>query len=124
MPKKILVVDDEKEVVLALLKRLETHGYQATYAADAKEALRAVKKEKFDLIILDIMMPIMDGTELGRLLRDDPKTKDTPLIFLTALGSRWGPQGYDVAGPDIVFAKPFDSEELLAKIDELLIGRI
>jgi len=120
MPKKILVVDDEKDVVLALLKRLETHGYQAAYAADAEEALRAVKKEKFDLIVLDIMMPIMDGTELGHVLKNDLKTKNIPLIFLTALGSRWGPQGYDVAGPDIVFAKPFESKELIGKIDELL----
>lgn len=120
MAKKILVVDDELDVVFVLLQRLKAHGYEAASAGDGEEALRLIKKEKFDLIILDILMPVMDGTELGQRLKNDPKTSRIPLIFLTALGVKQEDAGYTLAGPDIVFAKPFDSKELLAKIDELL----
>ncbi len=123
MPKKILVVDDEKDLVEVLLKRLRAHGYEAVSAADGEEALRIIKKERLDLIILDIMMPVMDGTELAEILRDDPKTKNIPLIFVTALGVKQEDDGYSLAGAHAVFAKPFDSKELLGKIDELLGGR-
>lgn len=120
MTKKILVVDDEKDVVSVLLKRLKAHGYEAASAGDGQEALNIIKKEKFDLVILDIMMPGMDGAELGGILKNDPKTKNIPLIFLTALGVKIKKVGYEIAGPDIVFAKPFDIQELLNKIDEIL----
>ena len=120
MPKRILVVDDEKDMVSVLLQRLKAHGYETASANDGEEALRTIKKEKFDLIILDIMMPIMDGTELGQILKNDPKTKNIPIIFLTALQTKQEDAGYDIVGPDIVFAKPFDIKELTGKIDELL----
>jgi two-component system sensor histidine kinase/response regulator len=124
MPKKVLVVDDEKDVVLVLLKRLKEHGYDTASAENGGQALKAVQKEKIDLIILDIMMPAMDGTELAGILKNDPKTKNIPLIFLTALGIKKKDAGYVLAGSDIVFAKPFDSKELIDKIDEVLANRI
>jgi len=120
MAKRILVVDDEKDLVSVLLQRLKAHGYETASANDGEEALRTIKKEKFDLIILDIMMPIMDGTELGQILKNDPKTKHIPIIFLTALQTKQPDAGYDIVGPNVVFAKPFDIKELTAKIDELL----
>lgn|SRR3989338_9067296 len=120
MPKRILVVDDEKDVVLVLLERLKACGYDAASADSGEEALRSIKKETFDLIILDIMMPIMDGTELGRILKNDPKTKNIPIIFLTALQTKREHAGYTATGSNIIFAKPFDFKELAGKIDELL----
>ncbi len=120
MPKRILVVDDEKDMVSVLLQRLKAGGYEAASANDGEEALRTIKKERFDLIILDIMMPIMDGTELGRILKNDPKTKNIPIIFLTALQTKQEDTGYDIVGPDVIFAKPFDIKELMGKIDELV----
>lgn len=120
MPKRILVVDDEKDVVSVLLQRLKSCGYGAASAGDGEEALRMIKNERFDLIILDIMMPAMDGTELARILKDDPKTKKIPLIFLTALGTKKDNAGYTLAGSEIVFAKPFDFKVLEGKIGELL----
>ncbi|MBI3601716.1 MAG: response regulator [Candidatus Omnitrophica bacterium] len=123
MPKKILVVDDEKDIVSVLLQRLKAYGYEATSAGNGEEALRTIKKENFDLIILDIMMPVMDGAKLGRILKGDPKTKHIPIIFLTALGTKQKDAGYVLAGSDIIFAKPFDFKELAGKIEELLSGR-
>lgn len=120
MSKRILVVDDAKDLVSVLLQRLKAYGYEATSAGDGEEALRKIRKESFDLIILDILMPVISGTELGRILKDDPKTKNIPVIFLTALGVKEKDAGYVLAGSDIIFAKPFDSKELLDKIDELL----
>ncbi len=113
-------MDDEKDVVSVLLQRLRSHGYEAVSAGNGEEALRTIKKEDFDLIILDIMMPVMDGTELGEILKNDPKTKNIPLIFLTVLETVEGRPGYEVLGPNIVFAKPFDFKELAGKIDEIL----
>jgi DNA-binding response OmpR family regulator len=119
MPKKILVVDDEQDMVSVLLWRLKSHGYEARSAGNGEEALNMIKKEPFDLIILDIMMPKMDGAELSRILRHDPTTMNIPLIFLTALGAREDDAGYALSGTDIVFSKPFDFKELVGKIDEM-----
>lgn len=120
MPKKILVVDDEKDMVSVLLRRLRAHGYEATSAGDGEEALRMIKKERFDLIILDIIMPVMDGSQLADILKNDPTTKNIPFLFLTALGTKQKDAGYVMSGTDIVFVKPFNFQELAGKIDELL----
>ncbi len=120
MSKKILVVDDEKDIVSVLVGRLKAQGYDAASASDGEQALKMIQKEKFDLIILDILMPVMNGTELAQILKNDSKTKNIPLVFLTALGTKQEGSGYSIAGSDVVFAKPFDFKELLGKIDELL----
>ena len=70
MSKKILVVDDELDMVLVLVKRLKNHGYETVSAFNGEEALKIIKQHKFDLIILDIMMPIMYGTELAQALKE------------------------------------------------------
>ena len=124
MSKKILVVDDEKDMVSVLLRRLKAEGYETASAGDGDEALKIIKKERFDLIILDIMMPIMDGTELGRILKNDPKTKNIPIIFLTALQTKQEHAGYGIVGSDVIFAKPFDFKELAGKIDEILSRKL
>jgi len=120
MPKKILVVDDEKDIVSVLLTRLKAHGYDAASAGSVSEALKIIQKEKFDLFILDIMMPVLDGTHLAQILRNDPKTRNIPRVFLTALGIKQEDTGYVLAGADIVFSKPYEFKKLAKKIDELI----
>jgi DNA-binding response OmpR family regulator len=120
MRKKILIVDDEKDIVSVLAKRLETKGYKAISASNGKEALNIIKQNAVDLIILDIMMPVMDGTALAESLRDDPGTSGIPVIFLTALQTRQEQRASaGLVGSRVIFAKPFNFEELVGKIKEL-----
>ena len=123
MPKKILVVDDEEDMVAILLRRLKHYGYETACAHDGKEALRAIKEERFDLVISDIMMPVMDGAQLARVLRSDPTTKDIPLIFLTALQAQDEKTSYGIAESETIFTKPFDIKALVSKIEEKLITK-
>ena len=121
MLKKILIVDDEVDVVEALEARLKANRYSVTMAESGREALIQAREVGPDLIILDIMMPDMDGNEVARVLRDDKSTKDIPIIFLTALQTkedekRQGPE----IGENVVFAKPFEFDKLLKKIKELI----
>jgi len=124
MAKKILVVDDEKDMAHVLVQRLTRYGYDVSSVNSGLEALKAAKQERFDLIILDILMPVMDGTEVARRLRDDPDTADIPLMFLTVLQTKGKDKGYGLAGPHIIFAKPFDIQELGGVIDNIFEGKI
>lgn len=83
--KKILVVDDEKSVVDVLTKKLQLEGYEVGVAYDGQEALNKIAKEKYDLILLDIIMPVLDGMSVLRRLKADEATKNIPIIVLTNL---------------------------------------
>ena len=83
--KKILAVDDEAEVLILLKKRLESAGYEVFTATNGASAIELAKSELPNLIILDIMMPGLDGSETAVMLHNDPKTKDIPILFLTAI---------------------------------------
>ena len=120
MLKKILIVDDEADVVEALETRLKAQNYSVILARSGREALAKVKETRPDLIILDIMMPGMDGTEVGHVLKNDKSTKDTPIIFLTALQTKKDEEKGAEIGRDTVFAKPFEFHKLLAKIKQLI----
>ena len=78
--KKILAVDDEAEVLLLLKKRLESANFQVITASNGASAIELAKKENPDLIILDILMPELDGSETAAMLHNDPKTKDIPIL--------------------------------------------
>ena len=121
MLKKILIVDDEADVVEALEARLKAKKYSVTMAKSGLEALAKAKETEPDLIILDIMMPDMNGTEVARILRDDNTTKDIPIIFLTALQTKKDEkrEGSEIAG-NTVLAKPFEFPQLLSKIKQLI----
>jgi len=91
-------------------------NYQLSYSQNGKEALAAVKQNKFDLILLDIMMPVVDGYEVCRQLKSDSKTKDIPIIFLTAKVEKESiVKGLKLGAVDYV-TKPFNAEELLARV--------
>ena len=116
MEKKILVVDDEPEVVQLLSLRLVNSGYKVLKAYNGKEALSVAKRENPDLIILDILMPELDGSKTASLLKISPETKDIPIIFLTGLFTKEDEKKGSIRGNMYVVAKPYDGNQLLKAI--------
>ncbi|MEK7396406.1 MAG: response regulator [Candidatus Poribacteria bacterium] len=116
--RKILVVDDEPMNVRLMELNLKSEGYTIITAYNGEEALQKFKSEKPDLILLDIMMPIMDGNEVCRHIRSDFKDRWTPIIMATALGDR-KVQSLDDGADDFI-VKPIDRYELLARVRSLL----
>ncbi len=118
--KKILVVDDQEQNVLSLRLRLEKVGYSVIEAYDGFEALEIVGKEYPDLILLDIMMPRINGFEVCKKITDDSRTSHIPIILVTAVPKReYVRKSFEVGAFDYV-AKPFDFEELLHRISSAL----
>jgi signal transduction histidine kinase len=122
-PAKILVVDDNPDNVELLTKRLKAGGYRTCEAYDGVEALAAVEAEEPDLVILDVMMPKLDGFEVCNRLKTDEKTRYIPIIMLTA--KREIPdkvKGLDTGADDYV-TKPFNPQELMARVKSLIALR-
>ena len=120
MGKKILVIDDEPLVVEVLKIRLRMNNYQVITACDGVEGVERALREKPDLIILDIVMPGLDGYQVCQKLKEDGKTKTIPVIMLTALGqSAERKKGFSFGAYDYIF-KPYDDEELLNSIERAL----
>ncbi|MCM8775410.1 MAG: diguanylate cyclase [Candidatus Omnitrophica bacterium] len=116
----ILVVDDEQDIAVILKKRLSDAGYSVNIAQGGQEALNKAGEILPDLIILDVMMPEMDGLEVKAHLNEDPLTAHIPVIFLTAKASVQDKvAGFRLRGDDYV-VKPFDTEELLARVDVVI----
>jgi len=117
MPKKILVVDDEKDIVEIISMYLEREDYEVIGAYDGQEALGKIINEKPDLVILDIMMPKMDGHSLNIKLKENPELKDIPVIVITGKGHL---REIIMAREDVTVVdyleKPFQMNELLEKV--------
>lgn len=119
MPKKILAVDDERHIVRLVEVNLQRAGYEVVTAFDGREALEKVKSENPDLVVLDVMMPYMDGFEVLKNLKADPTTAEIPVIMLTAKA-----QDADVfrgwqSGVDCYLTKPFNPMELLTFVKRI-----
>ena len=113
---KILVVDDQPINIKLLQRKLERQGMEVAVAYNGQECLDLVVKEKPDLILLDIMMPEMDGIETCQHLKSDPETKTVPIIFITAKSSKEGKlEGLDAGAVDYI-TKPIDLDETLARV--------
>jgi phosphate regulon transcriptional regulator PhoB len=117
---RILVVDDEPDLVELVTYNLTREGLKVSSAPDAEEALDMIKKGDFSLIILDRMLPGLQGTELCRIIRNNPKTASIPIIMLTAKGEVSDKiQGLET-GADDYMAKPFSPKELIARVNAVL----
>ena len=117
---KILIVDDEKDIIEFLQYNFKKEGYQVYSARNGVEGKEMALKVKPDLIILDIMMPGMDGVELCKELRDIPDFEDTLIIFLTARGEDYSQiAGFDVGADDYI-TKPIRPRVLIARVKALL----
>lgn len=117
---KILVVDDEVNITQILEFSIGAEGYEVIAAQNGEEAIDKARREQPDLIILDIMMPIIDGYEACRILKANPLTKNIPVILLTAKGRDIDKRlGYEVGATDYII-KPFSPNKLVDKIHKLL----
>ena len=120
--KKILIVDDEPSIVKLASVKLKNEGFEVEEAYNGKEALEKVAKSKPDLIILDIMMPIMDGKEVRKALRQSEETKKIPVIILTALGEfEEQLKSLGEEGVTEYLTKPFDPKEL-TNMAKMILG--
>lgn len=113
---KILVVDDEEPIQELLRFNLEKEGYIVRVAKDGQEALQDVENDQPDLLVLDLMLPGMDGLEVCRKLRSNPKFQQIPIIMLTAKGEEFDKVLGLELGADDYMTKPFSPRELLARI--------
>ena len=119
MAKKILVVDDERHIVRLVQVNLDRAGYEVAMAYDGIEALEQMEKEKPDMVILDVMMPRMDGFEVLKKLQADPATKDIPIIMLTAKAQDAGIFKGWSSGVTSYLTKPFNPRELLTFVERI-----
>ncbi len=118
--KTILIVDDEIEMVEMETMRLKASGYEVLAAYDANSGMQKARESKPDLVILDIMLPQMDGYLVCATLKRDPKCKKIPIILVSALDEKYDTDLGKNVGADFYFTKPFEPAVLLAKIRELM----
>ena len=119
-PKKILIVDDEADVTELLAYHLKAKGYVVETLNDPNGSISLARSLTPDLIILDVMMPDLNGIQICRMLRADPKLKQVPVIFLTAKAEEVDRvQGFETGADDYV-CKPFSTKELLLRIQSVL----
>ncbi len=120
---RILVVDDEPKIRRFLKEALELRDYEVLVAANGPDALEQVKKQPVDLVLLDVMMPVLNGYEVYHLLKEDPGTSRIPVIMVTGKGERKDRElGMETASYNYI-AKPFQLEDLVAKVQEALQAR-
>ncbi len=118
--KKILIVDDEADIIEILQFVLETNGYQCLTALDGEEGLKLARETHPDLIILDVMMPKINGYKISRLLKYDNKYKDIPIIMITARSQEEDKIIGEETGADEYITKPFQVEYVLEKVKSYL----
>ncbi len=117
---KILVVDDEQDIVETMVFMLKQKGYDCIWAYDGEEGLRLAKEESPDLIMLDVMMPKINGYKICRLLKFDSRYKNIPIIMVTARGQEQDIAIGEETGADEYITKPFEFSNVFEKIEKHL----
>ena len=120
MPHRILVVDDDPSIVKVVRGYLEQSGYQVLSAADGETALHMLRRERPDLLVLDLMLPKRDGREITRLVRADQTLAALPIIMLTARVEDMDKIVGQELGADDYITKPFNAHEVVARVNALL----
>src|SRR3989338_7608908 len=121
--KRILVIDDEPNLLEVIRLRLEANDYEVLTAQDPLAGLEIAKEEMPDLIIMDVIMPKVNGLRLLRILKREDETKDIPVIILSV---KWHDNNHKAgvdAGADYYLTKPYDPKELLDTVKKVLVGR-
>ncbi|MGA9234372.1 MAG: response regulator [Desulfobacterales bacterium] len=120
MPKKVLIVDDEPSIIVPLQFLMEQNGYETSVAFSGEEAMETVAASHPNLILLDIMLPIIDGFEVCQRVRENPEWNDIRIILLTAMGSEANIAKGLALGADAYITKPVSNSEVIAKVKELI----
>lgn len=120
---RILIVDDEPNIVLALELLMKKEGYEVQSAADGERAVLAAREFHPDLILLDIMLPAMDGYAVCQSIRSDALLKDVSIIMLTAKGREVEKEKGLALGADHYITKPFSTRQVVMKVREILAER-
>lgn len=122
MNKCILAVDDEPDVLMILRTALQTEGYDVCTASNGPDCLEVAAEKKPDLIILDLMMPGMDGFAALQKLKSNPETSTIPVIMLTGVSEKTKVQQALTSGIAYYLTKPFDFDDLMTKVDQAMSG--
>ena len=120
MTKKVLIADDEQNIVISLEFLLRREGFEVFVASDGEEALLRLRAEKPDLVLLDVMMPKMNGFDVCQAIRADPDLADMRVLMLTAKGREAEVSKGLGLGADAYMTKPFSTKELVAQARQLL----
>lgn len=120
MPKKILIADDNEDLRSLLAYQLQARGYAVITAADGVKAMEMCRAEKPNLVLLDVIMPGMDGAEVGAALKEDPALQNIPVVFLTALVHGAEGKTHEEGSNRYTMPKSISVDELAIKIDDIL----
>ena len=123
MPKEILIVDDEPSVVVAIQFLMQQQGYHVLVAESGEDALDMIYKHKPNLVILDIMLPGIDGYEVCEIVRLNPDYRNVKILFLTARRDEVEIAKGLALGADAYITKPFSNDKLVAAVNEILESR-
>jgi DNA-binding response OmpR family regulator len=120
---RILIADDEPNIVLALELLMKREGYEIRSVSDGESAIEAAKSFRPDLVLLDVMMPRMDGYEVCQRLRADPETKGVVIVMLTAKGREVEREKGMALGADLYITKPFSTRDVVRSVKEVLAAQ-
>ncbi len=121
MDKKVLLVEDEKNIILGVRTCLEAVGYEVYVVEDGEQALEYVRNEKPDIILLDLLLPKVDGFEVCSILKSEEETKDIPIVVLTAKAAEEDRKKAMELGADAYMTKPFRPQALWDEIKNFLV---
>lgn len=123
MAKRVLLAEDEPNIVESLTFLMERAGFDISAESDGRKALERALIDTPDILILDVMLPELDGYEILRQLRIDPRTEHLPVLMLTAKGQREDRETALECGADLFITKPFSNSEIVAAVKLLAAGR-